>query len=317
LPGAKGLSESGDDVLRYLGVGVHPSALESDEKGHFLVIVGDVGDMAGGRDRDLSYHAGMAPPYKPVREYLVKGGGGPITVRDLAQRIDGTIEQVKRLIEYKYLMVVMEKTDPGLTVLSCPNEEGIKWLKNMNQPIQLKALVPLDDVHRLLRKQQGRMLRRAVERTRRVCLSYQIPIYLDPVYGELLTIEGFSKLVYYLGVYRCPVRTDQTTMLTFLLNALSVDEQRKNRWVSLKVPRYTKRLSMEIGRIAGLKEPQRTLMAVALYENWSKARRVQECLRKLEQVKRTYESSTTRRNIEAIERMDLEMERMIEKRTSD
>lgn len=257
----------------------------------------------------------MAPPIKPVREYLLKGGGGPITVRDLAQRIEGSVDDVKRLIDFKYLTVVMEKTDPEQTVLSCPGEEGIRWLRNMVQPIHLVPFIKLDDVHRLIRKQQGRMSRKKpVERTRRVCLAYQIPLFLDPVYGELLTIEGFAELAYHIGVYRNPVRNDRVTMLSFLMNALTEDERTKERYVRLKIPRRgTKRLNLEIARIARLEEPERTFMAQSLYECWKDSRGVQECLRKLRDRKKDYRSSRVREAIEDIESLDRKMEALKEK----
>lgn len=315
LASAQGLGEPRDDVFRNLGVGVHAATLEPDQQGHLLVVVGRVGDVGRRNDRDLSYHVAMAPPIKPVREYLVKGGGGPITVRDLAQRIEGTVADVKRLIDHQYLTVVMEKADPEQTVVSCPGEEGVKWLRNMVQPIHLVPFIKLDDVHRLIRKQQGRMWwKNAVARTRRVCLTYQIPLFLDPVYGELLTIEGFAALAYHIGVYRNPTRNDRVTMLTFLMNALTEDERTKERYVRLKIPyRGAKRLNLEIARIARLGEPERTFMAQALYECWKDSRAVQECLRKLRDRKKDYRSRKVREVIEEIESLDRKMELMKER----
>jgi hypothetical protein len=246
------------------------------------------------------------PPVKPVQQYLYEGGGGPITVQALAEKIGSTVEHVQRLIQYKYLRVVMEKTDPLQTVVSAPNEKGIEWLRMMATPIHQIPLVRLEDVHKMLRPYQGQLrgnvLRNAAYKVRQVCLSFNIPIYLDPIYGELITIEGLDKLVHCMRIYRCPVRYDRATMLGFLLNAMPKPSSWGDRKNPLKVPRYTQRLSLEIHRIMQLEQPERTIQAIALYEAWADARGVQECLTNFK-----YQGSRTAKRIK---RMDKEMERM-------
>lgn len=69
-------------------------------------------------------------------------------------------------------------------------------------------------------------------------------------------------------------RFDRVEMLTFLLNALMPTSRKP-----LKRPRYTKRLELEIKRIAQLSNPERTVRAMALYEAWRDSRTVQECIR--------------------------------------
>jgi hypothetical protein len=75
---------------------------------------------------------------------------------------------------------------------------------------------------------------------------------------------------------RNPERFDRASMLVFLFNALP--------WAQgtnpLKVPKYTKRLDLEIKRIAQLPNPERTVCAIALYKAWQDSRTVTECIRR-------------------------------------
>jgi hypothetical protein len=67
---------------------------------------------------------------------------------------------------------------------------------------------------------------------------------------------------------------DRVEMLTFLLNALLPTSRKP-----LKRPKYTKRLELEIRRIAQLPNPDRTVQAMALYKAWQDSRTVTECIR--------------------------------------
>lgn len=212
-------------------------------------------------------------------DYLYTGAGGPITVEALAQRIETPIERIKLLVQHKYLRVVMAKADFNQTVLACPREDGLTWLKNMSRPLELRPFIPLEDVHRLVRRYQTRVQRKAILKIRQICYAYNIPILVDPVYGELLTIEGLAELSYRLRIYRAPVRYDRATMLEFLVSALPPDVVKQ---YPIKLPRYTQRLSLRIRQISQLDNPERTFQAIALYNAWKDARAVHACLRQLD-----------------------------------
>jgi hypothetical protein len=71
-------------------------------------------------------------------------------------------------------------------------------------------------------------------------------------------------------------RYNRASMLAFLLSALPWARGTK----PLKVPRYTKRLDLEITRIAKLPNPERTVCAIALYKAWQDSRTATECIRR-------------------------------------
>jgi hypothetical protein len=250
-----------------------------------------------------------------VKDYLYEGNGGPITVAELAAKLELPVGQIRLLIEHKYLRIVMEKADFNQTVLACPNQRGLEWLHQMGQPLYLQPFIRLDDVHRLLRAAQGRILRKPVEKCRQICMSYGIPIYLDPIYGELISIEGLAKLNHQMMIYRFPTRHDRATVLSFLLNAIPLGFEGRRRH-PLKLPRWTQGLSLEIHRIAQMPQPDRTIHAIALYEAWHDSRKVQECLQKLDNIRKDLaegnatERRETQRTIRQIKRLDIEMEKL-------
>jgi hypothetical protein len=320
LSGAQGLAESPGDVAWNGVVDVDSTLTELDVESHQLLVVQNRGDMARFRDVDRFQHRYSIIPamlprpmrmkHKILNDYLYTRAGGPITVDALARIIKTPIERMQLLIEHKYLRVIMKKADFSQTVLACPREDAINWLRNMSQPLELRPYIPLEDVHRLVRGFQGRILEDAPKKLRQVCYGYNIPIIVDPVYGELLTIEGLAELAYRLRIYRYPTRHDRATMLEFLCSALPPNVIKQH---PLRLPDYTHRLSARIRQIAQLENPERTFQAIALYNAWRDVRSVHACLRRLDDPRdldRKYKGIPLSIIEAEVEQLDKDMEKM-------
>ena len=265
------------------------------------------------------------PPIKTVKDQLIQSKTRPITVRALAEKLGLTPDHIHRMIKADYLCVIMEKTDPNETVVFCPKEDTLDWIKMMHQPLYKRPFVRLAEVHSMLERTQGRIQHRAAEKTRRVCLTYNIPIYLDPYLGELITPEGLAALARHMWIYRNPKRYDRVTMLAFLLNSIPTWGLPNPNGRRLYVPRYTKRLELEIVKAVHLPEPERTLRVMELYEAWRDSRTAQECVARLKDYadKRTFKHrwksgmKEVRKTIKEIWRTDQRMEKAKNQVTAD
>ena len=114
----------------------------------------------------------------------------------------------------------------------------------------------------------------SVADVRLLCASYDIPIQIDPVFGELLTIAAFRKLHVSLHHYREPSRFDRQAMLVALMRTADPE----NYKADLKPPTFSVRLEKEIRRIAKLREPFKTEQALRLWEQFSEAKGVADCI---------------------------------------
>lgn len=104
----------------------------------------------------------------------------------------------------------------------------------------------------------------SVADVRMLAVSYDIPIQIDEVFGELFTVAAFHAFHKALHHYREPSRFDRQAMLVALLQAADPEKWRSD----LKPPPFSKRLEKEIRRIAQLSEPQKTEMALRLIESY-------------------------------------------------
>jgi hypothetical protein len=231
---------------------------------------------------------------KKLHDHLTDDSSGPISIRELSKLLDTKPEELKPLVDHFYLRIVFRKPDFPDAIVSKPSPGAMEWLKLMFQPVYLRPLIRLSEVPSMLepyyknnasyKKDASKLL----EKLRKVCLTYKIPIHSDLVMGELLSINDLQKLVRRWSIYKNPTSYDRATILAFLLNALPKwyrwDETCRKGAVTprlLKVPYYTARLNAEIGRVAKLPIEQRVPMAMQLYEAWRDARSVQECLYQL------------------------------------
>lgn len=268
----------------------------------------------------------MSAPFKfkSIQDRLLEGSSGPITIQQLAERLSCSVEQLQPLVDHNYLRVVFKKNPFPQTIVACPKEDGLEWLKLMFAPLQYRPFIRLTEVERMLAHYRATKFRKwkneplTVERYRVICQMKKIQIYVDPVFGELLDIDGLGKLTRSLWIYKKSVKKDRAGMLAYLLNTLPRKDQ-----VNLKVPRYSYKLSQEINRIAHLPIEQRTVMAMYLYEAWRDSRTVQECLVKLKDM----EKYTSKRDgcnydykagpkVAEVVKLDQKMERMKDQVTS-
>jgi hypothetical protein len=241
----------------------------------------------------------MAKPEKSVQELLSAGGNGPITTQSLAKLLEVGLPEIQSLIDNEYLRVIFNKESFPATVVACPGDRGLIWLRQMFRPFYLRPMIKLVEVREMIEQYRKKEPKRweidrwaAVMGTldfyRKLCFEHRIPIYHDEEFGELLTIEGFGWLLLRLRTsWQKRGKKDQASLLAYLLNTLP-DPQLKPK-DPLEVPRYSAQLSKEINRIARLPIEQRTIMALNLYQCWKDARTVQECLIKLKDLERYLE----------------------------
>ena len=233
---------------------------------------------------------------KKLYDHLTNDSSGPISIRELSKLLDVKPEELKPLVDHSYLRIVFRKPDFPDAIVSKPSAAAIEWLKQMFQSIHLRPLIRLSEVPSMLEHyyrnnaSYKKDVSRLLDRLRRICFTYRIPLYFDPVIGELLSINDLQKLVRQWNIYKNPTSYDRTTFLSFLLNAIpwvaeNCSGGRKQK--RLRVPYYTVRLNEEIRRIARLPIEQRVPMAMQLYEAWRDARTVQECFYRL----RNYEKA--------------------------
>jgi hypothetical protein len=185
-----------------------------------------------------------------------------ISLQELATKLGVSPERLLPAIKHKYLKIIMANPP----VVYEPPPAAIEWLKGMFEPILMRPFLELGMV--------AEIENLTIPDTRLLCASYDIPIQIDPVFGELLTIAAFRKLHISLHHYREPSRFDRQAMLVALMRAADPE----NYKADLKPPTFSVRLEKEIRRIAKLPEPYRTEMALRLWEQFSEAKGVADCI---------------------------------------
>lgn len=104
-------------------------------------------------------------------------------------------------------------------------------------------------------------------------VHYNIPLYHDPVFGELMTINGLRAVQRGTYAERRTARYDTQAMLLFLTKQDGITWNPRNH-------SYWMQLDAEIRRICALPEPDRTMRAVTLWTAWRDAKQFRECLAK-------------------------------------
>lgn len=210
---------------------------------------------ASPRSRGMATTTSFRPPFSATSpptapEALHQPNPPTIRLQDLATRLG--VEPAKLLPTIKAGYLTLACADPP--VVYEPPAAAIEWLRSMFQPLILRPFLPIQMVAELesITASDVRLL----------ALTYDIPVQIDEVFGELLTPISFFKLHESLHHYREPSRFDRQAMIVALLN--SVDPERYKH--VLKPPPYSKRLEKEIRRIAALGEPLKTEMALRLVE---------------------------------------------------
>lgn len=180
-------------------------------------------------------------------------GTNPIPLADLASKLAVEPKRLLPLLEHGYLKLVT----PDPPVVLEPPPAAMDWLRVMFQPLNLRPFLASEMVAEL----EGV----PVHHVRQLCLEYNIPIYSDPVFGEVMSVSAFYRFHKEMHNHRESSRLDRQAMLVMLMHTVSPDEWRTD----INPPRFSRKIEMEIRRIAALAEPARTDAALRLWTAWS------------------------------------------------
>ncbi len=185
-----------------------------------------------------------------------------VTLADLASTVGVPVKRLLPALEHGYLKIV--SVDPPLIYEPPPG--AIEWLKLMFQPLSLRPFIGSEMVAEL----EGI----EVPAVRQLCLDYNIPIYSDPVFGELMSISSFYRFHEQMHHQRQPSRFDRQAILAALMHTVNGDEWRMN----MKPHPFSRRLELEVRRISRLEEPARTDAALRLWTAYEDGKKVAECV---------------------------------------
>ena len=212
-----------------------------------------------------------------------------IALSELAKSLGVEPKRLLPAIEHGYLKLVT--ADPP-TVYE-PPPAAIEWLRVMFQPLVLRPFLSSAMV--------GELEGLAPESVRRLCLDYGIPIYSDPVFGELMSISAFYRFHQQMHSHRAPSRFDRQALLWTLMHG-------QTEWAAnVKPPRFSRKIELEVRRIANLDEPAKTDAALRLWEAWKEGQGVYKVIAKAKGIDPEPDPPAIKR-LEQILRVDLPSE---------
>lgn len=185
-----------------------------------------------------------------------------ILLSELATALDVSPKRLIPLIENGYLKVVSANPPAVLE----PPPGAVNWLKFMFMPLPMRPFLStemvaeIEDMH--------------LTSIRNLCLNHDIPLYLDPVFGELMSINSFHRLHRQIFQNLEPTRFDRQAMLVALMRVVDPE----NYADFLEQPEYSVHLEKEINRISKMLDPMRTESALRLWAAYSSAKSVSDCL---------------------------------------
>lgn len=136
----------------------------------------------------------------------------------------------------------------------------------MFTPLELRPLLPTESV--------AIMMDMPLPKMRSMCLHYDIPLYEDAVFGELITVNAFHRLLRAQRDPRASLRTDSSALLVMLALAKGMKAP-----LGREILPYSKRIENEIDHISRMTEPARTLRAISFWKAYRAAKTVAGCLR--------------------------------------
>jgi len=180
-----------------------------------------------------------------------------------------TPERVLLLVRLGYLKFY--QGDETKVVLPPPG--AIRWLRLMLLPLPERPLFTLEEVVQLaeIAPPPGKKGVQGIVLLRKLCAAFSIPIHVDDGFGELMSPISFIRLLDALFGYRDPMRFDRAALMEWMRG------MKTGYRLRCHLP-YSKLLELEIRRIARLREPERTMRAVALWESYYDAKRVSNCV---------------------------------------
>lgn len=192
-----------------------------------------------------------------------------ITILKLASELHCGIRRVGELIEHGYIRIIyrQEGTFFCYTIVARPYPAALEWLRGMVAPLRLRPMLPVEGV--------AEHIGLTVNDLRRMALHYNIPLALDPFFGELISTTGYNRLLRAQHELRNPMRTDRQAMLLTLVRM----NRNTNAIIAKKPVMYSKRLESEIRLICKMTEPLRSLRAAALWSAYNEAKTVAECVK--------------------------------------
>lgn len=206
----------------------------------------------------------------------------PITLGMLAKELNVPIVRISMLVEGGWLHRAAGHEQDPLTsslLLRCPPPTALSWLRQFFLPPQAKPLFTAGDILGLL-EEAGVGEGVEMEDVARLAAGYGIPCQYDPALGGdtglLLSWQSARKLVLEVlaggrrGEWEGR-RYDRQAVLWFLLQ--------QDPAQALHPPSFIEQLEEEVARVANLPEPQRTIRAEMLLEQWKDAREVVNAFR--------------------------------------
>lgn len=188
-----------------------------------------------------------------------------ISLPDLAKDLCVDADRLPPLILEGYLRLAKSGLSLEDTFVERPPAGARDWLRAMFAPVAMRPMLPVRDA--------AKMLDMTLDDLRKWCIHFNIPISMDAVFGELLSLKGFYQIEHGFYEIRNPLRTDRQALLVRLMR---VNKMNATREAYLR--RYDRRLEEEITRIAKLPEPQRTIQATAFWSAYQDAKIVGDSL---------------------------------------
>jgi hypothetical protein len=188
-----------------------------------------------------------------------------ISLADLAKELGAKADRLPPLVLEGYLHLVKSGCYAEDTFVERPAAGAREWLRTMFAPLKQRPMLPIKDV--------ARFLEMSLLELRRWCLHFNIPIYMDTAFGELLSLKSFYSLQNGFFEIRNPLRTDRQALLVLFSFV-----KRISRHERVQLRRYDHRLEEELKRIVALPEPQRTIQATLFWSNYRDAKTIAECI---------------------------------------
>jgi hypothetical protein len=188
-----------------------------------------------------------------------------ISLADLAKELGVKPDRLPLLVLEGYLRLVKSGCYAEDTFVERPGAGAREWLRAMFAPLKQRPMLPIKDV--------AKFLQMSLLELRRWCLHFNIPIYMDAAFGELLTLKNFYSLQNGFFEIQSPLRTDRQALFVFFTRVKQL-----GRHELVKLKRYDLRLEKEIRRIVALPEPQRTVQATSFWSSYRDAKTLAECI---------------------------------------
>lgn len=191
-----------------------------------------------------------------------------ISCGQLAAELGVDLDRLRPLILHRYLRVISHHEDFAQIIVGKPEGAALDWLRTMFMPLIMRPYLPIEDV--------ASMFETRPENIRYLCVANRIPIYSDPVFGEVLSVRGYRDLRRSLFEADMVPRFDRGVLLNLIGRLRGFEEAVKDA----KPMPYLRKVEREIARISALPEDERAEAAYRFYNAWYDSRRVADALDK-------------------------------------